>query len=69
MGKLKLLEISEAIECYREDVGSPRADEIDSTIIDMLADLRHFCDSKSLNFADLDRVAYRLYIREAAGRK
>lgn len=34
-------------------------------IADMLTDLRHLCDALELDFADLDRRAYRLYLPEA----
>lgn len=37
-------------------------------IIDTLADIRHLCDLKGLNFGDLDRIAYRHYCAEIAGR-
>lgn len=34
-------------------------------VVDMLTDLRHLCDALELDFADLDRRAYRLYLPEA----
>jgi hypothetical protein len=39
----------------------------DEAIADMLADLRHLCDSKRLDFAKLDRRAYRNYAAEMEG--
>ena len=33
-------------------------------IADMLTDLRHLCDAKGWNFAELDRIAYRHYVPE-----
>ena len=33
-------------------------------VVDMLADLRHLCDVKGWDFADLDRQAYQHYIEE-----
>ena len=33
-------------------------------VIDMLTDLRHLCDVKGWDFADLDRQAYQHYIEE-----
>lgn len=39
----------------------------DEAIADMLSDLRHLCDAKRLDFAKLDRRAYRNYAGEMAG--
>lgn len=39
----------------------------DKAIVDMLADLRHLCDARRLDFAKLDRRAYRNYADEMAG--
>ncbi len=39
----------------------------DGAIVDMLADLRHLCDARRLDFAKLDRRAYRSYADEMAG--
>ena len=33
-------------------------------VIDMLTDLRHLCDVRGWDFADLDRVAYNNYVPE-----
>ena len=33
-------------------------------VTDMLTDLRHLCDVKGWDFADLDRQAYQHYIEE-----
>jgi hypothetical protein len=33
-------------------------------VIDMLTDLRHLCDVKGWDFADLDRHAYQHYVTE-----
>lgn len=33
-------------------------------IIDILADIRHLCDAKKWDFADLDRLGYRHYCAE-----
>ena len=35
-------------------------------VTDMLTDLRHLCDAKGWDFADLDRQAYRHYRTEKA---
>lgn len=35
-----------------------------ANITDMLTDLRHLCDAEGLSFADLDRMAYGLYVPE-----
>ena len=34
-------------------------------ITDMLADLRHLCDAKNIDFADRDRIAYDHYLAES----
>lgn len=36
----------------------------EENVIDMLTDLRHLCDAKGWNFAELDRIAYRYYVPE-----
>jgi hypothetical protein len=33
-------------------------------ITDLLADIRHYCDTHDLNFAELDHVAYGHYLDE-----
>jgi len=33
-------------------------------VIDLLADLRHYCDAHKLDFANLDRIAYGHYTAE-----
>jgi len=40
---------------------SPAADEL---VIDLLTDLRHYCDSERLDFGKLDKVAYKHYCEE-----
>lgn len=35
-----------------------------TTLIDLLADARHWCDGQDLSFADLDRQAYQHYLAE-----
>ena len=35
-----------------------------ASITDILTDLRHFCDSKNMDFADCDRIAYIHYTVE-----
>ncbi len=42
---------------------TPTPDPEDA-ITDMLADLRHLCDGLNLDFAQLDRKAYKYYIEE-----
>ena len=32
-----------------------------TAVVDLLADLRHFCDARGMDFADLDRIAYNHY--------
>ena len=36
----------------------------DSTVSDLLADIRHYCDREDLDFGVLDNVAYTNYIEE-----
>lgn len=36
----------------------------DSVIVDLLADLRHYCDENGKDFAQLDGRAYRHYLTE-----
>ena len=40
--------------------------DADALVIDLLANLRHFCDSRDLDFGKLDRVAYDHYSTEKA---
>lgn len=40
------------------------AEDLDTGIIDLLADLRHFCDTRGLCFGDLDGMAYDHYLAE-----
>jgi hypothetical protein len=42
-------------------------DTSDKAIADMLSDLRHLCDARRLDFAKIDRRAYRTYADEMAG--
>ena len=40
------------------------ADDLESDIADLLADLRHLCDGLGLDFAELDKCGYRHYSAE-----
>ena len=40
--------------------------DTEALVIDVLANLRHFCDSRGLDFGKLDRVAYGHYLTEKA---
>ena len=40
--------------------------DAEALVIDVLANLRHFCDSRDLDFGKLDRVAYDHYCAEKA---
>lgn len=40
------------------------ADEKDVAVIDLLTNLRHYCDHHRFDFAKLDRLAYQHYIAE-----
>ncbi len=37
---------------------------LDSAVVDILADLRHYCEAMGMDFADLDRVALGHYLAE-----
>lgn len=39
----------------------------DEAVVDMLADLRHLCDARRLDFAKLDRRAFRAYASDMEG--
>lgn len=43
------------------DAGRSKTDE---AVIDLLANLRHYCDQCQFDFAKLDRLAYRHYVVE-----
>ena len=36
----------------------------DASLIDLLTDLRHYCDAHGLGFADADRLAHQHYLAE-----
>lgn len=44
--------------------GHEGASDWKATITDALADLRHLCDSRNLDFGELDHVAYDHYSTE-----
>ena len=44
--------------------GEGRIVEAEAFVIDLLADLRHFCDGRGLDFGRLDPVAYQHYSEE-----
>jgi hypothetical protein len=39
-------------------------DDLPTTLIDLLADARHWCDRNDQSFAKLDRQAYQHYLAE-----
>lgn len=41
--------------------------EDEHVVIDLLADLRHYCDVFGFCFVDLDRIAYAHYLVERSG--
>jgi hypothetical protein len=41
--------------------------EKDAAVIDLLANLRHYCDRHHFDFAKLDRLAYQHYVAELNG--
>lgn len=38
----------------------------DCNLIDLLANIRHYCDDNGLEFGHLDRIAYEHYLEEKA---
>ncbi len=34
------------------------------SLVDLLADIRHYCDANNLDFYNLDRIAYEHYLEE-----
>ena len=50
----------EAVETMAAETAS-RGEEVATKIGDLLCNLRHLCDAEGLCFADVDRVAYRIY--------
>ena len=45
---------------YGQTAGRPMS-EPGNDLVDVLADLRHFCDAHGFDFADWDKKAYRFY--------
>ena len=45
---------------------SGRIVDVEALVIDLLANLRHFCDSRGLDFGQLDRTAHDHYLTEKA---
>lgn len=39
-------------------------DDLPATLIDLLADARHWCNTHGENFAELSRIAYEHYLQE-----
>ena len=59
-GPSLLKDLHDTIEHYCEEQGT----EIESTIRDVLTDLRHLCDIHGFDFAAIDRRAYEGYCEE-----
>lgn len=47
------------------DPTSPLPSDVESAVSKALTDLRHICDLHNLSFADIDRIAYKVYSLEA----
>lgn len=58
--RIHVITAEKALKAVYDDTG-------DEAIADMLSDLRHLCDARRLDFAKLDRRAYRNYADEMAG--
>lgn len=64
MTKLERASAAEqAIVRHRSTKGETRAPS-DVEIVDLLVDLRHLCDIRSLDFAALDATSYDRYVSE-----
>ena len=55
----RILCAATAVEAYRDNMEDPAA-----IAADMLADLRHYCDTNGLDFADCDRRGRDHYTNE-----
>jgi len=55
--RIHVVTAEEALKAVYDDVS-------EKAIADLLSDLRHLCDAKRLDFAKLDRRAYRSYDAE-----
>jgi hypothetical protein len=47
-----------------EDALTGYSDGNSFSLIDLLADARHWCDANDQDYADLDRIAYQHYLAE-----
>ncbi len=57
---LRTARIGDAVRAYARRTEGPDA----LAMIDMLQDLRHYCDTKGLMFDELDSVAYDYYLED-----
>lgn len=57
---------TENVLCARYTESGRGKEEMRSRVTDMLADLRHLCDAKGLDFAEIDRVARTHYVTESS---
>ena len=48
----------------KEKYSGPWAPSPDDGLVRLLADARHLCDGFELNYAELDREAYRMYLED-----
>jgi hypothetical protein len=53
----------QALENYND------AWDVRSNLIDLLTDVRHWCDANCESYAELDRIAYQHYAAEAAAER
>mgnify|MGYP001197189958 CR=1 FL=1 len=58
----------QALRAYRDCTGDSGT-SVDEDVIDMLCDLRHYCDRLDLDFGHCDRIAYRNYLDELTEEK
>jgi hypothetical protein len=58
--------IGRTVKSYAMLVTAGSGDWDDLAITDILADLRHYCDSKGLAFHELDKAAYEHYLAAVA---
>jgi hypothetical protein len=62
-------EVEAVIDVFRREAATKadaplRTIRRDETLVDLLSNIRHWCDSRGLEFHVLDRLAYRHYSEE-----
>jgi hypothetical protein len=55
---------AQALAYYRVAALREPGASVETVLSDLLSDLRHFCDRRNLDLAQLDRMAHRNYLTE-----